>query len=325
MTSLLYSIVIMSVLFSTTFAAEFAADTATSTQNSAGLSVIDMQDPNAPALFLRSLRQTGFALFSNHGIDTNGLKEDWQNFYNRPEADKMKSHYANDPAGNGLGYYPYAAEKAEGATAQNKMEYYHDAAGHELPDCISTKTKTYFSNMEAIKILLSRWIDQEHKKEGFVLPQRLLDQGIDSIEKMSEPNLPANIVRILHYPASSENIGEIVNLQHTDISAFSLLFGTEPGLELQAKDGSWHGVGGNSEVLVVNAGDMLMWGTDGHLPENSATGIKSTVHRVIRANGNERYSFPAFFGVKPWIQILPDATAGEAFRKRIYGNLTKAS
>jgi isopenicillin N synthase-like dioxygenase len=318
--TLLYNIVILCGLFTTTFAAEFSENTPGSS-NRFDISTIDFQDPDAATKLLKSFRETGFAAFTNHGINTTGLKEDWAAFFSLPEEEKMKHHFLKDPIGNGLGFYPYATEKAEGATDQNKMEYYHDKPGHILPDIIGARTKAYFSDAEKIKIQLSRWLDQAHAAEGFVLPKRLRDQGINSIEDMSEPNLHSNIVRILHYPASSENIGEVVNIAHTDISGVSLVIATEPGLEVCDRNGVWHKVGGNPDVLIVNAGDMLMWGTDGHITEN---GIKSTVHRVLRANGNERFSFPAFFGVKPWIQILPDETAGEAFHKRISGNLEKA-
>ena len=141
---------------------------------------------------------------------------------------------------------------------------------------------------------------------------------------MADFGLASNIVRIIHYPASSEGIGNVVNVAHTDISVLSLLFATQPGLQLQGKDGLWYNVGSDPEVLVVNAGDMLMWGTDGDLPENSETGIKSTVHRVIRANNLPRLSFPAFFGVHPWLQIQEHSTANQAFKKRIGNNLAKA-
>ncbi|MES2252153.1 MAG: 2OG-Fe(II) oxygenase family protein [Pseudomonadota bacterium] len=328
-TALLYIIAISCTLFPVTFAAEFTEGSlSASAANSTHVSIIDLQSPDASEKFLESLRKTGFALFKNHGIDTTSLTKDWEEFYSSSDEYKMQKYFKNDPASNALGYYPYAAERAEGAAAQNKMEYYHDAAGHELPDCISDETKSYFSDMETIKIQLSRMIDQEYAKEGFQLPERLRSQGIDSVEKMSQLNLHSSVVRILHYPAlaeASDCIGEVVNLEHTDISAFSLLFATEPGLQLQARDGSWHGVGGGSDILVVNAGDMLMWGTDGHLPENRETGIKSTVHRVIRFSTRARFAFAAFFGVKPWIQILPEETALHAFNKRIGGNLTAAA
>lgn len=329
--SFLYSIAISCAMLSSTFAMEFI-EKAT---NSAGLTIIDVQDPKANEQFVQSLRQKGFALIKNPSpdIDIMGLKEEWAGFFAKSPAEKKE--FSRDLSPIGLGYYPLGVERAEGATEQNFMEYYHYATGHALPKGLNDKTESYFSAMREVKIMLTRWIDQVHAAEGFVLPERIRNggvntqgleiTGINSVEEMAELDLHSNIVRIIHYPPVCEEIGKVVNVAHTDISALSLLFATQPGLQLLGKDGRWYDVGGDPDVLVVNAGDMLSWGTDGYLPENCEKGIKSTVHRVIRANNKPRFAFAAFFGVKPWLQILPHETAKQAFDKRVNGNLSKAN
>jgi isopenicillin N synthase-like dioxygenase len=329
--SFLYCIVISCAMFQSTFAMDFMERHVV---NSAGLPIIDVQNPDASKLFMQSLREKGFALIKkpNPSIDILGLKEEWQPFFAKTDAEKCVYHKDLSPIG--LGYYPLGIERAEGATEQNFMEYYHYATDHTLPEGLSGKTEDYFSAMREVKIMLTKWIDEVHAAEGFLLPERIRNggvntegveiQGVNSVEEMAELDLHSNIVRIIHYPAVSEDIGRVVNVAHTDISALSLLFATEPGLQLLGRDGLWYDVGGDPDVLVVNAGDMLMWGTDGDRPGNSETGIKSTVHRVIRANDRARFAFAAFFGVKPWLQIQEKLTASQAFFKRINGNLTKA-
>lgn len=329
--SFICSIVISCAIFSNTFATDFAERHVV---NSAGLPIIDTQDPDANEQFVASLRRQGFALIKNPspGIDIRGLEKESSDFFNMTDA--FKNEYHKDKSAIGLGYYPFGVERAEGATEQNFMEYYHYATGHRLPYMFSEKVEDYFAAMRVVKIMLTQWIDQVHAAEGFLLPERIRNSGINtegkevpgvnSVEEMAELDLHSNIVRIIHYPAVSKGIGKVVNVAHTDISALSLLFATQPGLQLLGRDGRWYDVGANPDVLVVNAGDMLMWGTDGDLPENSETGIKSTVHRVVRANKQARFAFAAFFGVKPWLQIQETLTASQAFLKRINGNLTKA-
>jgi isopenicillin N synthase-like dioxygenase len=328
--SFLCSIAVLGAMFSGTFAAEFTVEHVVS---SAGLPIINASDSNANEQFVASLRKQGFALIQNPcpGIDIMGLEAEWAQFFAKSHEEKME--YYKDKSEIGLGYYPLGVERAEGATEQNFMEYYHYATGHTLPEGLSEKTENYFAAMRDAKIMLTRWIDQVHSSEGFFLPTRILEGGINTegeeiagianVEEMAELDLDSNIVRIIHYPAVSEDIGKVVNVAHTDISALSLLFATEPGLQLLGKDGNWYDVGSRPDVLVVNAGDMLMWGTDGDLPENSETGIKSTVHRVVRANDQARFAFAAFFGVKPWLQIQETKTAGQAFVDRISGNLAQ--
>lgn len=326
-----YSIVISCAMFSGTFAAEFTEEHVV---NTSGLPIIDVQNPDANKQFMASLREKGFALIQkpNTSIDILGLKEEWAAFFAKTDAEKME--HSKDLSTIGLGYYSLGVERAEGATEQNFMEYYHYATGHPLPEGLSDKTEDYFAAMRIVKIMLTKWIDEVHAEEGFILPERIRNGGINTegaeipgvttVEEMAELDLHSNIVRIIHYPAVSEDIGRVVNLAHTDISALSLLFATQPGLQLLGKDELWYNVGGNPDVLVVNAGDMLMWGTNGDLQENIETGIKSTIHRVIRANDQARFAFAAFFGVKPWLQIQKTLTARQAFDKRINGNLTKA-
>lgn len=318
-------------MFQGTYAMEFAE---AHVVTSAGLPIIDAQALDANEQFVASLRNQGFALIKNPSpsIDIRGLERESGDFFNMTDA--FKNEYHKDKSPIGLGYYPFGVERAEGATEQNFMEYYHYATGHRLPYMFSEKVEGYFAAMRIVKIMLTQWIDQVHTKEGFLLPTRIQNggintegkevRGINSVEEMAELDLDSNIVRIIHYPAVSEDIGKVVNVAHTDISALSLLFATQPGLQLLGKDGRWYDVGANPDVLVVNAGDMLMWGTDGDRPENSVTGIKSTIHRVIRANDQPRFAFAAFFGVKPWLQIQETLTARQAFDKRINGNLTKA-
>ena len=166
--SFLYSVIISCAVFSNTFSADFTERHAV---NIAGLSIIDARNPDANEQFLSSLRSQGFALIKNPttGIDIRGIEKECSDFFKMPDA--FKNEYHKDKSPIGLGFYPLGVERAEGATEQNFMEYYHYATGHSLPSMFSEKVEDYFTAMRIVKIMLTQWIDQVHRKEGFLLPE----------------------------------------------------------------------------------------------------------------------------------------------------------
>lgn len=101
---------------------------------------------------------------------------------------------------------------------------------------------------------------------------------------------PGAMLRLLHYPpqqtGQKDTIGHGV---HTDIECFTILCqGKQPALEVLNIDGHWIQAPPIPGTFVVNIGDMLArWSNDVFI---------STVHRVINTTGEERYSFPFFFG-----------------------------
>ncbi|KAJ6443693.1 C6 transcription factor [Purpureocillium lavendulum] len=106
-------------------------------------------------------------------------------------------------------------------------------------------------------------------------------------------NDPACPLRLLHYPPTpAQGDGskrQLGSSAHTDFGAVTLLLQDDhAGLEVQdSGTGDWIGVPPRSDAYVVNMGDMISRITDGL--------YKSSVHRVINKNIDDRYSVVYFF------------------------------
>lgn len=106
-------------------------------------------------------------------------------------------------------------------------------------------------------------------------------------------NDPACPLRLLHYPPAlapdAVKGRQLGSSAHTDFGAITLLLQDDhPGLEVQEREtGKWIGVPPRKDAYVVNLGDMISRITRDH--------YKSSVHRVINKNLNDRYSVVFFF------------------------------
>ena len=108
-------------------------------------------------------------------------------------------------------------------------------------------------------------------------------------------------MRALNYPpaagAPPEQLGASA---HSDYGTLTVLLADpdQPGLQVEAPDGSWHGVHPERGALVVNLGDaMARWTNDRW---------RSTMHRVLVPAG--RRQSIAFFHNANWdavIECLP--------------------
>ena len=105
--------------------------------------------------------------------------------------------------------------------------------------------------------------------------------------KSNDPIAP---LRLLHYPpAQPTEKRQLGASAHTDFGAITLLLQDgNPGLSvLDEATNIWYDVDPNPDAYVVNIGDMLSKWTSDH--------YKSSVHRVINATANHRYSAVFFF------------------------------
>ena len=112
---------------------------------------------------------------------------------------------------------------------------------------------------------------------------------------------PTCTTRLLHYPPQPADAapGQIGCGAHTDWGALTLLAQDEAGgLQVQTLDEGWIDVPPDSEVLVVNTGDMM--------PRWTNDRWRSTPHRVInRLSGRDRWSIAYFFDLDAEASIEP--------------------
>ena len=78
---------------------------------------VSPSDPDAPAKFAKSLRETGFAVIKDHDIDMNEISamyDVWQPYF----ASDAKDGDATD-MGDPSGYFGYKSENAKGAAQKD--------------------------------------------------------------------------------------------------------------------------------------------------------------------------------------------------------------
>jgi isopenicillin N synthase-like dioxygenase len=260
-----------------------------------------------------SYRQTGFAVIADHGI-SQALIDDvlrlFKDFFALPEDEKKRYHLPG--TGGARGYTPFGIETAKGANLHDLKEFWHVGrelpAGHrlgafmsdniwvkELPD-FQAQTYRLFEAFDALGAKILRAIAR-----NLALAD---DYFADKV------NLGNSILRVIHYPPVLDDSPNIRAGAHEDINVITLLLGAEEGgLEVQARDGSWHPINPPPGCLVVNIGDMLQRLCNHVLP--------STSHRVINPVAARsrfpRYSMPFFLHFNPdfMIQTLKNCITPE--------------
>ena len=101
---------------------------------------------------------------------------------------------------------------------------------------------------------------------------------------------------------------------YEDINLITILpASNEPGLQVQAKDGSWLDVPCDFGNLIVNIGDMLQEASGHYFP--------STTHRVVNPDGADmtksRISLPLFLHPRPDVVLSERHTAGSYLQERL--------
>ncbi len=267
---------------------------------------VRLTDADAQAAFVRSLRESGFAVVTHHPIEARLVDEtyaEWAAFFDSVE----KQKYRFDPR-TYAGYYPYKTENAKGRAVKDLKEFFHVYGWSALPDGISDRTRRLFEALETLAATLLGWIEDD-------LPPALRSRLSMPLRSMIEQS-DRTVLRVLHYPPLDlgERDGAVRASAHEDINLLTLLpAGTAPGLELLDANGRWLAVECEPSSIVVNAGDMLQLATGG--------AYRSTTHRVINPVGEDRarsrYSMPLFLHPRPEVRLSPERTAGEYLDERL--------
>lgn len=134
---------------------------------------------------------------------------------------------------------------------------------------------------------------------AFELGQRLfrgvaLALGLAEQQFVRFVNKPPSQLRLIHYPYTGSELPGIA--QHTDYECFTILYATEPGLEVMDRAGNWLPAPPLEGAFVVTLGDLLEVWTNGEL--------LATPHRV-RPVRSERYSFPLFCSCDYFTKVSP--------------------
>ena len=271
------------------------------------IDTINFQSENASINFVRSLKNTGFAVINNHQIDyklIDNVYREWSNFFDSDD----KFNYMFDLKKQD-GYFPIKSENAKGYNIKDIKEFYHIyLPWGRIPENLSNNTLALRKELKNMGGKLLKWIDDltpPDVKRNFSIP---LHTMIDKSE--------TNLLRIIHYPPL-KNIDDKNALRaapHEDINLITILLsGSKPGLQVRTKEDSWVDVKSDYGSLIINIGDMLQECSRGYYP--------STTHRVISpvddSQNVSRYSMPFFLHPRDEVKLSDRYTAFSYLEERL--------
>lgn len=271
------------------------------------LETIDYKAADSAEKFVKSLRDTGFGVLSNHPIDKQLVEDiysEWQAFFNTEE----KRAFLFKPETQD-GFFPAEiSETAKGHTVKDIKEYYHVYPWGRIPEQLKANILKYYDSANSLAAELLDWVEQHS-------PLEVKDKFSMALPKMIEDS-HKTLLRVLHYPPMSgnEEVGAIRAAAHEDINLLTVLpAANEPGLQVQLKDGSWIDVPSDFGNIIINIGDMLQEASGGYFP--------STSHRVINPEGSDmtkaRVSLPLFLHPKPEVKLSENYTADSYLMERL--------
>jgi len=269
--------------------------------------VVDMRDPNAAKDFTQSLKDTGFGVLTNHGVDINVYNE-WREFFMSGKADHEK--YKMNPKTMDGYFNVKNAESAKGVSVKDLKQYYQLYLEGRYPDEVSDNARKMMTAMMELGGTLLQWIDDN--MDAAVrekVCKNLHHEGDGPAPRIADVvSHHQTMLRILRYPPLPEveevlgsklaevRPGAVRAAAHEDINLITLLpAGSSRGLEVKDMDGNWHEVPLCEGSMIVNIGDMLQ--------EMTKFEYKATTHRVVVPEGDDgthdRMSCPCFIHPKP--------------------------
>ena len=269
------------------------------------IQTVSYTDPAAPAAFTRSLRETGFAVLTDHPIGPERIQaaySAWGEFFNS----RTKEDWLVDPERQD-GYFPFKSENAKDAKAKDLKEFYHVYPNGRVPTNLEDETRALYRDLEAIGATLLGWIQENAPDDVRALFSEALPQMLAGSNQ--------SLLRILHYPPLDEppEPGAVRAAAHGDINLITvLLAGSAPGLEAQDTAGNWHAVPCDPGMIAINCGDMLEMASGGYFP--------STIHRVVNPEKTQtgaRFSMPMFLHPRPEVVLKPGTTADNFLQQRL--------
>lgn len=267
---------------------------------------VSYTDPNAPAAFTRSLRETGFAVLADHPIAAQRIDEAYAAWGEVFGSDDKTDYQVKPPAPDG--YYPFRSENAKGAKAKDLKEFFQVYPATPMPSVVEAMTRSLYDDLVALGLTMLGWIEDNS-------PADVRAQFSEPLPDMLRGSA-MNMLRIIHYPSQdgiTPEPGATRAAAHEDINLITLLLaGSAPGLQAQDTAGAWHSVPCDRGMIAVNVGDMLQLASGGHYP--------STTHRVVNPATGEsgaRFSMPMFIHPRPEVALSPQKTADEYLQERL--------
>ncbi len=269
------------------------------------IQTVSYTSPDAPAAFTRSLRETGFAVLTDHPIGAKRIEAAyaaWGGFFNSDD----KHDFLVDPEKQD-GFFPFKSENAKGAKAKDLKEFYHVYPWGRVPSAVEDLTRVLYADLQDIGVTLLGWVQNN-------APAEIAEKFSETLPQMMA-GATHNLLRILHYPPMDEapEPGAVRAAAHGDINLITvLLAGSAPGLEALDTNGNWHAVPCDPGMIAINCGDMLEMASGGYFP--------STIHRVVnpeKTQSGARFSMPMFLHPRSEVVLKPGTTADDFLQERL--------
>ena len=271
------------------------------------LAAIDYRAENCGEAFVKSLRETGFGVLTNHPINAElvqAIYTEWQAFFETEE----KHDFLFKPETQD-GFFPAAiSETAKGHSVKDIKEYFHVYTWGRIPESLKENILAYYEQANALAAELLDWVEE-------FSPAEVSAKYSIPLSKMVEES-SRTLLRVLHYPpmTGDEEVGAIRAAAHEDINMLTVLpAANEPGLQVLKKDGTWLDVPSDFGNIIINIGDMLQEASGGYFP--------STTHRVINPEGADmtkaRVSLPLFLHAKAEVVISERYTSESYLNERL--------
>jgi len=271
--------------------------------------VVDYHSPNAAAEFSQGLKETGFAVLSNHPIPTVLIDEAYKLWYAFFKSDDKNDFAFYKETHDGY-VSTQLSETAKGYSTKDIKEFYHYYLGRRCPKACVDVTSQLYIELNNMASTLLNWIEENSPAEikaNYSMP----------LSKMIK-DCPNSLFRIIHYPPLNghEPKDAMRAAAHEDINLITLLpAATADGLQVKDSEGNWLDVPINPGWIIVNIADMLQ--------ECSGFYYPSTSHRVLNPTGENakksRLSMPFFLHANDDVVLSSRHTAAsyraERFRE----------
>lgn len=266
--------------------------------------IVDYKDAHAPSKFVKSIRETGFAVLTNTFVTKELINEvygDFAEFFANNEL-KQSMLFSKETQ---AGYFPNGYEKAKDAKVGDLKEFFHYYPNQRGQSTIGAASDRLCILLEELGMDILGWLEEAYKTEH-IADDRPWGRMVE--------NSAGTLFRVIHYPplTGTEIEGAVRSAAHEDINFLTLLpAATQPGLQVKDRHGNWHDVGTDENSIIVNIGDMLALMTNNFYP--------STTHRVVNPTkeNNARYSMPLFLHPHRDTKLSPDKTALEYLNERL--------
>lgn len=254
---------------------------------------------------------TGFFYITGHGVPQAVIDDTFamaRAFFALPEAEKSRILMTDTPGY--AGYSPMLDLNYGDPARASLVESFN--MNLDLPldhPRVLARQALYLPNSwptapAGFKAVVGGWHDRMRGLGDRLFEAFALALDVEPDFFIRRTRTPIALMRINHYPPQLPDVdhgGRIGAAPHTDYECFTILAqeGALQALEVVGPDDQWLPVPPIAGAFVVNVGDQMERWTNGR--------FRSTMHRVINANVEDRCSIAFFHGADAdaLIEVLP--------------------